>query len=332
MKMPLERRIRHLKNMFLKRLLALVGLVLFLAVFLLIPIALYADSIYREAFDARGESLQSSEAAPTRFDLFAEEGKHQTQARISAWLSTIENGEVVVSSPRGKLSASQYEPVDADAQTPWAIVFHGGLGSDRSQVIDVACVLSIQGYRVITPDLYAHGLSEGDASTLGFGDAQDVHAWIDYVKRTDPNARIVLYGLDEGACAVLNAACEGLDDAVAAVAADSACDDGAARMRVMADAEEGGLKAALLDLVFRRKTGSNANRISLRIPDAKVPILLIHGTGDQVVPAWNSEDIVSACPGNASLLFIEGAGHGQSRFLDEETYYAALLGFFDRAI
>ena len=58
MKMPLERRIRHLKNMFLKRLLALVGLVLFLAVFLLIPIALYADSIYREAFDARGESLQ----------------------------------------------------------------------------------------------------------------------------------------------------------------------------------------------------------------------------------------------------------------------------------
>ena len=321
-----------MENTLLKRLLASAGLLLFTAVLLLVPVALYADSIYREVFDARNRSIQSSAAVPTHFDLFAEEGKHQVEARISGWLSAIDSGEVVISSPRGKLSASQYDPVGDDAGAPWAIVFHGGLGTDRSQVTDVACMLSIQGYRVLTPDLFAHGASEGDASTLGFGDAQDVHAWIDYVKKADPNARIVLYGLDEGACAVLNAACEGLDDAVAAVAADSACDDGAARMRVMADAEEGGLKAALLDLVFRRKTGSNANRISLRIPDAKVPILLIHGTGDQVVPAWNSEDIVSACPGNASLLFIEGAGHGQSRFLDEETYYAALLGFFDRAI
>ncbi|MBR5226259.1 MAG: alpha/beta hydrolase [Clostridia bacterium] len=320
-----------MENTIWKRMLACAGLLLFVAVLVLVPVALYADSIYRDVFDAREVKAQNAEAEPTNFDLFAEEGKHQVEARISGWLSAVDSAEVVVSSARGKLYAAQYEPVGSGVGAPWTIVFHGGLGTDRNQVKDVACMLSIRGYRVLTPDLFAHGESEGDASTLGFGDAQDVHAWIDFVRKADPDARIVLYGVDEGACAVLSAACEGLDDAVAAVAADSACDDGAARMRAMAGAGEGSLKGALLDLVFRRKAGG-AEPISARISGAKVPLLLIHGTGDQVVPAWNSEDIVSACPENASLLFVEGAGHGQSRFLDEALYYDALFEFYQLAL
>ena len=99
----------------------------------------------------------------------------------------------------------------------------------------------------------------------------------------------------------------------------------------MAGTGEGGLKGALLDLVFRRKA-FGAEPISKRIAGVKVPLLLIHGTGDQTVPAWNSEDIVAACPENALLLFVEGAGHGQSRFLDEALYYDTLLDFYTRAL
>lgn len=320
-----------LENTIWKRMLACAGLLLFVAVLVLVPVALYADSIYRDVFDAREVKAQNAEAEPTNFDLFAEEGKHQVEARISGWLSAVDSAEVVVSSARGKLYAAQYEPVGSGVGAPWAIVFHGGLGTDRTQVKDVACMLSIRGYRVLTPDLFAHGESEGEASTLGFGDAQDVHAWIDFVRKEDPDARIMLYGVDEGACAVLSAACEGLDDAVAAVAADSACDDGAERMRAIAGTGEGCLKGSMLDLVFRRKA-FGAEPISKRIAGVKVSLLLIHGTGDQTVPAWNSEDIVAACPENALLLFVEGAGHGQSRFLDEALYYDTLLDFYTRAL
>ena len=196
-----------MENTWLKRLLALAGLALFLAVLVLVPIALYADTLYRGVFDADQRGAQVQETALTSFDLFAEETEHQTKSRIAGWLSAVASQEVAVSSPRGRLAATQYEPVGGEENATWAILFHGGPGTDRAQVLDIACMLSLRGYRVLTPDLYAHGASEGDAPTLGFGDAQDVLAWIDYVEKTKPGARIVLFGQDEGAAAVLLAAC-----------------------------------------------------------------------------------------------------------------------------
>lgn len=319
-------------NMFVKRALAILGLLLFLAVLVLVPIALYADTLYRAAFGRQEEKAAPEAAYVTAFDLFAQETEHQTQSRVSGWLSMASSQEVKVSSQRGMLSATQYEPVGADVSAPWAIVFHGGLGTDRTQVIDVACMLSINGYRVLTPDLYAHGASDGDASTLGFGDAQDIYAWVDYAEKTQPGARIVLFGQDEGAAAVLTAACGTLSGSVAAVTADSACDNAVTRMLELSGAGENRLSAALLRPVFRRKTGNGAMKISGRISEAKTPLLLIHGTGDQTVPAWHSEDIALAAGENAQLLFIEGAGHGLSRYVQEKTYYDALLSFFEEAL
>ncbi len=321
-----------MENTWLKRLLALAGLTLFLAVLVLIPIALYADTLYRGVFDAVQSETQAQETALTSFDLFAEETEHQTKSRIAGWLSAVASQEIAASSPRGRLAATQYEPVGGEENAPWALVFHGGLGTDRAQVLDIACMLSVRGYRVLTPDLYAHGASEGDAPTLGFGDAQDVLAWIDYIEKTQPGARIVLFGQDEGAAAVLSAACGGLNGRVLAVAADSACDDGVSRLLELAGAREGSFQAALLRLMFIKRTGGNAQKLSSRIAKADVPLLLIHGTGDQTVPAWHSEDIALAAGENAKLLYIEGAGHGLSRFVDEQGYYENLLGFFEEAL
>ena len=316
----------------LKRLLALLGLTLFLAVLVLVPVALYADTLYRTAFAPKTEQMNDEAAYVTSFDLFAEETEHQTKSRMSGWLSTVSSQEVAVSTSRGKLSATQYEPISADADAPWAIVFHGGLGTDRTQVTDIACMLSLNGYRVLTPDLYAHGASDGDASTLGFGDAQDVLAWIDYAQKTQMSARIVLFGQDEGAAAVLTAACGDLSASVAAVAADSACSNGEVRMIELAGVDEHSLQAKLLGLVFKRKTGAKDTILSETISAAKTPLLLIHGTGDQDVPAWHGEDIALAAGENAKLLFIEGAGHGLSRYVKEETYYDALLAFYEAAL
>lgn len=321
-----------MENTWLKRLLALAGLALFLAVLVLVPIALYADTLYRGVFDADQRGAQVQETALTSFDLFAEETEHQTKSRIAGWLSAVASQEVAVSSPRGRLAATQYEPVGGEENATWAILFHGGPGTDRAQVLDIACMLSLRGYRVLTPDLYAHGASEGDAPTLGFGDAQDVLAWIDYVEKTKPGARIVLFGQDEGAAAVLLAACGGLNGRVFAVAADSACDDGASRLLTLAGVREHSLQAALLRLMFIKRTGGNAQKLSSRIAQADVPLLLIHGTGDQTVPAWHSEDIALAAGENAQLLYIEGAGHGLSRFVDEQGYYENLLRFFEEAL
>lgn len=314
-----------------KRILALLALAAFLAVLLLIPAYLYADALYREEFDARNPIAAHEGAEPTVFDLYAEEGEHQTKARIAGWMSTVVSQEAAVSTPRGMLHGTHYAPVGEKQNAPWAVVFHGGLGTAREQVRDIACVLSLRGYHVLTPDLYAHGESDGEASTLGFGDAQDVRAWIDYVRKEQMDAKIVLFGVDEGASAVLSAACDGLEECVSAIAADSACDNGVARMLSLSDEKEGSLRAELLQLMFRKRTGITS-KLSERIGQVKTPVLLIHGTGDQQVHAWQSEDIALAAGENAQVLLIEGAGHGLSRFVEPQRYYDTLLTFFSQAL
>lgn len=316
----------------IKRILALLALTAFVAVLLLIPAYLYADSLYREIFDARAPRAQEQPDTPTAFDLTAQETEHQAQSRIAGWMTTVSSQETAVKTPRGMLAASQYEPVSAGESVPWAIVFHGGLGTDRAQVRDIACMLSVNGYRVLTPDLYAHGESEGDASTMGFGDAQDVHAWVDYVVKAQQDARIVLFGLDEGAVAVLSAACEGLNERVVAVAADSACNDAHARLLAVSGVREDSLNAAMLRFMMNKRAGGAPAPLSVRIAQADVPLLLIHGTGDQTVPAWHSEDIALAAAEKAKLLYIEGAGHRLSRFVEPTTYYETLLRFYETAL
>ena len=330
--MHAERWKLRVENTLLKRLLAILGLLLFLFVLLAVPVLLYVDTQYRAILDAKELWVDSEEAQPTYFDLSAEEEAHQTKARIGGWLNMVTAEEVVTQSPRGKLSATLYQSLDGAENAPIAIVLHGGLGTDRQQVLDVACTLSLNGYRVLTPDLYAHGKSEGDAPTLGFGDASDVHAWVDFAQKMQLDAQIVLFGQDEGAAAVLLAACGELSGSVKAVATDSAADLGVQRMLDLAKVKEDSFKGKLLKLIYLRRASGADKKISERIDAAKAPLLLIHGTGDQEVPAWQSEDIALSAGENAQLLYVEGAGHGLSRYVDPETYYDTLLSFYESAL
>ncbi len=321
-----------MENVYVKRALAVLGLLLFLVVLLAVPVFLYADTCYRTALDARNLQAELENAQPTYFDLFAEEEAHQTKSRISGWLNMVSSQEAAVKTPRGMISATLYEPLDGAADAPVAILLHGGLGTDRQQVQDIACTLSLNGYRVLTPDLYAHGKSAGDAATLGFGDASDVHAWIDYAEKMQQGAQIVLFGQDEGAAAVLSAICGDLSGSVKAAAVDSAADLGTQRMLELAAEQDNTLMGMLLKLVYLRRAPDANQKISARIADAKVPMLLIHGTGDQEVPAWQSEDIALAAGESARLLYIEGAGHGLARYVEPQTYYDALLSFYKQAL
>ena len=63
-----------------------------------------------------------------------------------------------------------------------------------------------------------------------------------------------------------------------------------------------------------------------------MPLLLIHGTGDTQVLAWQSENIAGAAGENARLLLVEGAEHGMARYLEPDTFDEALLGFFENAL
>jgi fermentation-respiration switch protein FrsA (DUF1100 family) len=54
----------------------------------------------------------------------------------------------------------------------------------------------------------------------------------------------------------------------------------------------------------------NQNMDSLtKIAQVRMPVLLIHGTADEVVPSQMSEQLYAAAGGRKQLLLVSGAGH-----------------------
>lgn len=294
--------------------------------------ALRARQIARAALDGRRERAQAQERA-TEFSLRAQMRREQEAVRVNGWLSAVDGERATLKGPRGELVAQAYAPIGGGEGAPWVILVHGGPGTSGAQMLDAACELSLAGYNVLLPDLYAHGQSGGVVSTLGVRDAQDVRAWVDWLLAREPQARVALLGQDEGALAVLLAAADGLPEAVAAVALDGVFLD--APKRALQLAGEAGLGGALDALTLRaalfalgvRLTREDALAAAAR---CEVPLLFIHGTLDGDVSPVDSEDAAHAAQ-DARLLLVEGASHGMARYVDPQGYYGAVRALFDAA-
>ena len=272
--------------------------------------------------------------------------RSQMDTRTQGWLTVIPTEEIAMNTQRGKLYAWLFAPLykdkdeDEDEDAPWALVLHGGLGTDHMDVLDVACALSMEGYRVLAPDLYAHGKSEGSCASLGLSEAEDVRAWIQWMLEREPDAGIVIWAQDEGAAAALAAAGGGLPQAVRAIAADSAYASIQGRAHeLLAEVADGPasknrLDKILMDAAYCLMHGASVRdgELTDMLRKVDMPLLLLHGTGDQDVPAWHSEDLAAAAGEKASLFFAEGALHGMARHAQPQAYYDVLLDFYEAAL
>lgn len=317
-----------------KRSIAFLALLLILLAFLMAA-ALRAYTLLNTALDGR-QTHSRTDGTLSYFQLREQMFSAQADTRVSGWLTLVRMEECRIGEGGDLRCGTRYWPVEANADAPWAIVLHGGFGTDRQQVIDIACMLSLAGYHVITPDLSAHGQSAGSVSSLGLVDAADIERWVRWILAEDPDPDIVLYGIDEGAAACLIAG-RALPEIIRAVAADSVYTSVEGRAYQLAQAAGGSLARldrTLFAAAFHAVQGVplDEGNLAEAARDYPLPLLLIHGTGDRDVPAWHSEDIAIAAGENAQLYFAEGAGHGMARFLEPETYQKMLLGFYDSAL
>ncbi|MEW5873301.1 MAG: alpha/beta fold hydrolase [Chloroflexota bacterium] len=94
-----------------------------------------------------------------------------------------------------------------DRQAAVIILAHGRGGSCSSMILHLEA-LHKGGYSLLALDLRAHGRSQGDTSTFGILETQDILAAVDYLRtRQDVDlGRIGAFGVSLGAQAVLRAA------------------------------------------------------------------------------------------------------------------------------
>lgn len=192
------------------------------------------------------------------------------------------------------------------------------------------------GYHILAIDLRAHGESEGTYATAGVRERSDLDQVLNQLRAAKPSqtARVVLFGVSLGSCAVLGAA-EMRDD-VAAIVLESPIAH--FRSGVRAHAELLGLPLPSLLPVVMKAAGwmSGADLDSVQPTElmkrSKCPILVIQSGDDPFVPEADAKAICEAIEGRgdgSAVWHVDGAAHLMAMTGDPEGYRERIGRFLD---
>lgn len=221
----------------------------------------------------------------------------------------------------------------AGADRPGVVVCHGYQRA-LEETFPLGCDLRARGFNVLLFDFRGCGRSGGRFTTIGYEEPRDALAAVRWLQeRLGTGAAIGLLGISMGGAVALAVA--GQCPAVRAVVADSAYAtlSGAVAHRLRT------LPPALRALYYLSMRGAEwqcrARVAWVRPVDAARrlldrPVLLIHGTADDVVPYEHAWELLTALPGPCELWTLTGVPHAMARFHAREEYLARVTAFFAR--
>ncbi len=217
------------------------------------------------------------------------------------------------------------------AGAPTHILVHGYRGSyqDMCGCFKLAKEL---GHNVLLISQRAHGRSGGRVITFGVREQLDCVDWARFIAGKSPDAPIVLWGISMGAASVLMATAAGLPPQVAGIIADCPYTSAAAIIRAVCRRNLGVSPTLAMPFVQLSAALFGGFRLSdgdalAAVRRARVPILLIHGGIDALVPCAMSRELAAACASRATLVTIPTADHGIAYMTDPPAYTCAVKVF-----
>lgn len=249
------------------------------------------------------------------------------------WLQTAEYETLNATTTDGyELVATAFAPEESSQK--WVLLLHGYTGW-KEELYPIAYQYVQRGYHALVPDMRCSGESEGDFIGMGWTDRLDNMIWLDEILTRDPNAEIVIHGQSMGAACALMMSGEALPAQVSAIVSDCAYTD-AYRMFAKQMMDWFGLPSfPLLDsmnLVLQLRGGYDLKEASAleAVKKTNLPVLIIHGDQDDMVPVDMAYELYDAVPGQKELLIIPGAGHAQAMDKDPELYYDTVFHFLSQ--
>ncbi len=209
------------------------------------------------------------------------------------------------------------------------ILFHEIRG-DRRSMLGRARLFYDAGYAIVMIDFQAHGESLGRYITAGYLERHDVHAAIDFARRTNPTHRIGIVGCSLGAAASLLAAPLKVDalvvESVYPTIAEAIHDRIALRL---------GPASYVLSpvLLCQLKPRLGVTPSDLRPIDwvaiVGCPILVAGGDLDQHTTMAETERVFGAAREPKKLVIFKGAHHTDLYAYDSELYKREVLSFLN---
>ena len=210
---------------------------------------------------------------------------------------------------------------------------HGWRSSWCTDFGMVASFLLEEGCCLLLAEQRAQGESGGKYMGMGILERHDCVRWAHYFAQQYPHLPLYLAGVSMGAATVLMSTDLPLPGTVKGIVADcgftSPQDVCRHVMRKNLHLSYG-LRGPVANRLCKRKnqvglTGCSAPQSLSR---CRLPVLLIHGSDDHLVPVEMTYKNYQACRGPRHLLIVPGADHGMSYYMDRESYEAAVRHFF----
>ncbi len=226
---------------------------------------------------------------------------------------------------------AEYHPIENPKGV--AIIAHG-FGQNRYVMVPQAEILRRLGFSTILFDQRAFGMSIGEQGTFGEKEGADVAKLIDWAReKFGENTRIVLCGASMGAMAVLNS--QKYTREVDAIIEDSSPDCVANIIKpfyktisplpnpFLGNVVKQGMKRGV-DL-----TQNNPVEIAAKI---NVPVLVMHGDADRVVPVEMGKHIYSVLKNPKSYMEIFKGKDHTLEIIEFDRYYQVVKKFIESVI
>ena len=216
----------------------------------------------------------------------------------------------------------------------YAILVHGYTGS-RKEMQSKAAIFHSWGYSVLTPDNRAHGRSDGRYIGMGWLDKDDIALWIDWIRKRNAEAEIVLLGVSMGGATVMMASGSNdrnvkavIDDCGYTSVWDIFVDELHSLYHLPAFPV-----LEMCRIMIRIKAGYDIKKASslTEIRRSMMPMLFIHGSDDHFVRTEMAHRCYDAkTEGYKELLIVEGAAHARSESLEPELYFKTIRKFLEK--
>lgn len=219
------------------------------------------------------------------------------------------------------------------------IVTVHGAGDDRRGFLRHLPLLHEAGYPVVLFDCREHGTSDGTGAGISFGvrEHEDVRSAVAWARETLGWTRVGVIGSSQGGASALLAAAA--DPGIDAVVSENPFTDVQELIRHAVEREAGddAPPGYMIDLVTNialwRVDGSDIPApIDVVDQIAPRPLLLIHGTADQVIPLEHSQRLHARAGETSELWIAPDAAHSAVINLYPDEFRDRVVSFFDRSL
>ncbi|HUN22763.1 MAG TPA: alpha/beta fold hydrolase [Anaerolineales bacterium] len=209
------------------------------------------------------------------------------------------------------------------AQNGTVVIFVHGFRGHRA--IDRHCWLATAGFGVISIDLRAHGLSDGNVTSFGYHEGMDVHAALNFALSQPGIDRVVGYGESLGGATLIGAASTRPE--IAALVVDSTFSSLSALL-------ERQVPIYGVNWLFKgfwgQQMGVSVDAVNPSAWITKIaprPILIIQAQGDSLIPA-DSATVLARAYGETAQVWLEaGLEHSLVYHTYPEVYKARVIEF-----